>query len=134
MAYRQKDSHNREEGSVPEMQGQSEDSLQDAKKRAKDRTQLDFQGQSEDSLQDVKKRTKERVQLDFSPDALYRLDQLKAQLDAGTRAEVIRLALRLLEWFATEVPEDATITVTGREEKLIAMFKAKLLYGYGSKE
>jgi len=110
-SYRQKDRSHREEGSVPEMPEQSEDSLQDAKKRPK-----------------------ERVQLDFSAEALYRLDHLKTHLDASTRAEVIRLALRLLEWFATEVPEDAMITVMGKDEKLLAMFKAKLLYGYGSKE
>jgi hypothetical protein len=45
---------------------------------------------------------------------------------------VIRLALRLLEWFATEVPEDAVITVTSKEEEPVAKFKAKLLYGYKS--
>jgi hypothetical protein len=110
-SYRRQDKSNQKEGSAPEMSGPPKD-----------------------SQQDVKKRGKERVQFDFSSDALYRLDQLKIRLDAGTRAEVIRLALRLLEFFATEVPEEATITVTIEEEKLLAKFKAKLLYGYGSKE
>lgn len=87
-----------------------------------------------DSQQHAKKRSKERVQFDFSIDALNRLDQLKIQLDTSTRAEVIRLALRLLEWFATEVPEDATVTVTTKEDVLLTKFKAKLLYGYGGKE
>jgi acetyl-CoA carboxylase carboxyltransferase component len=105
-SHRRRDTSNREEGSVPEMPRQSEH-----------------------SRQDVKRRAKERIQLDFSADALSRLERLKNLLDTSTRAEVIRLALRLLEWFATEVPGDAMITVTDREEKLIAKFNAKLLYG-----
>jgi hypothetical protein len=46
----------------------------------------------EEMQQNEKKSPKERVQFDFSSDALSRLDQLKTRLDAGTRAEVIRLA------------------------------------------
>jgi hypothetical protein len=37
---------------------------------------------SEDVQQEAKKRGKERVQLDFSSDALFRLDQLKVRLAA----------------------------------------------------
>jgi hypothetical protein len=52
---------------------------------------------------ETKKREYTRVQLDFSSDALEMLDQLKEGVGANTRAEVIRLALRLLDWFASEI-------------------------------
>jgi hypothetical protein len=85
------------------------------------------QGQPEDG-QDAKNRAaKERVQFEFSSDALFRLDQLKPRLSASTRTEVIRLSLRLLEWFS-ELPEEAMITVTDKEE-ILAKFSVKLLYG-----
>jgi hypothetical protein len=84
--------------------------------------------------QGIKKRGKERVQFDFSKEALDRVDFLKDHFDINTRAEVVRLALRLLDWIATETESEDTITVTNKEGKVLTMFKAKLLYGYGNKE
>ncbi len=54
------------------------------------------------SLKETKKRDKERVQFDFAPEALDRIDDMKDRIGATTRAEVIRQALRVLEWFITE--------------------------------
>ena len=73
-------------------------------------------------------RKKERVQLDFTSEALMRLDDIKAKTEATNRAEVIRQALRLYEWFINEVDADYTIQVLGKDEKeVIAKFKALLL-------
>lgn len=77
----------------------------------------------------TKKRAKERVQLDFSPESLHRLDQVKDQIGANTRSEVVRTALRVLEYFASETKPNDTITITDELEKIVAQFKARLLYG-----
>ena len=41
---------------------------------------------------------KNRVQFDFTKEALDHLDALRVKLDAASRAEVIRRALRLLDY------------------------------------
>ncbi|HLZ60645.1 MAG TPA: hypothetical protein VKR06_27175 [Ktedonosporobacter sp.] len=112
-SYRKKDDSNHEEDSSPEKQESAQ-----------------YTQNMQNTQQDGKKRDreKERVQLDFSTDAIHRLDLLKNQLDTTTRAEVIRLALRLLEWFVTETGEDDTIEVTNKEGKVLTRFKVKLLY------
>ncbi len=51
----------------------------------------------------TKTNTKQRVQFDFSPEALQRLEDLKTKMDAPTKAEIIRNALKIYEWFATQV-------------------------------
>ena len=75
-----------------------------------------------------RRKDKERVQLDFSTESLVRLDQLKTRIGASTRAETIRQALRLFEWFVTETEPDNTIEVTSKSGELISKFKASLLY------
>lgn len=74
------------------------------------------------------KRGKERVQLDFSPDSLERLEKLKERVGASTRAEVIRQALRLYEWFINETEPDSTILILDREDEITSKFKASLLH------
>ncbi len=89
-------------------------------------------GQPQDSTREepVQKeaRTKERVQLDFAPEALERLDQLKELTGASTRAEIIRQALRLFEWFVNDIDPNDTLTITNDDDKIKATFKAKLLH------
>lgn len=74
------------------------------------------------------KREKERVQLDFASESLSRLDALKERIGASTRAETIRQALRLYEWFVNETESDSTIQIFDREGQTIAKFKAGLLH------
>lgn len=72
-------------------------------------------------------KQKERVQFDFSPEALQRLDEIKGKVEATTRAEVVRNALRLYEWLVDEVDPDNTIKVFDKNDQAIAIFKARLL-------
>ena len=82
----------------------------------------------EASQKESKQRTKERVQLDFALDALERLDNLKEQIGASTRAETIRQSLRLFEWFVNDTNPGDTITITDSSGEIVATFKAKLLH------
>jgi hypothetical protein len=60
---------------------------------------------------------KQRIQFDFSPDALRRLEELKEKTDASTKAEVVREALKLYEWFVTQVDPDCIVEIKDKEEK-----------------
>lgn len=71
---------------------------------------------------------KERVQFDFTHEALGRLDEIKKKTGARTRAEAIRNALRLYEWFVEETGPESTIKVYNEEGELTSVFKAKLLH------
>ena len=76
---------------------------------------------------DVKQ--KERVQFDFTPEALERLDEIKKKTGARTRAETIRNALRIYEWFVDEAGPNSTIKIFNNEEDVpTSSFKAKLLH------
>jgi metal-responsive CopG/Arc/MetJ family transcriptional regulator len=72
-------------------------------------------------------KQKERVQFDFSSEALQRLDDMKTRTGAATRAEVVRNALRLYEWFVSELEPENTIKVFDQSKEAIAIFKAKML-------
>jgi metal-responsive CopG/Arc/MetJ family transcriptional regulator len=74
------------------------------------------------------RKGKERVQLDFSADSLERLEKLKERVGASTRAEVIRQALRLYEWFINETEPESTVLILDRENEIAAKFKASLLH------
>ena len=71
---------------------------------------------------------KERVQLDFTEEGLQQLDEMKHLSGATTRAEVIRNALRLYDFFLTEVDPEYTVNIEDNGQKIMN-FKAKLLYG-----
>ena len=73
-------------------------------------------------------KKKERVQLDFSTESLERLDELKEKIGASTRAEVVRQALRLFEWFVNETEPSSTIRITNGDGETTSMFKAFLLH------
>jgi len=72
-------------------------------------------------------KSKERLQFDFSPEALQRLDSMKEKTGAATRAETVRNALRLYEWFIDEVDPESTIKIFDKNNELVSAFKAKLL-------
>lgn len=72
-------------------------------------------------------KNKERLQFDFSTEALQRLDSMKEKTCAATRAETVRNALRLYEWFIDEVDPESTIKIFDKDNKLVSAFKAKLL-------
>lgn len=72
-------------------------------------------------------KQKERVQFDFSPEALKRLDDIKEKTGAATRAETVRNALRLYEWFVNETEPDTVIKLFSKDNEVITAFKAKLL-------
>ncbi len=82
----------------------------------------------EHTPKETRKRDKERVQFDFAPEALDRIDDMKDRIGATTRAEVIRQALRVLEWFITETEPNDTITISNSDNEIIARFKARLLH------
>lgn len=73
------------------------------------------------------KNNKERLQFDFTPEALERLDRMKDQAQASTRAEVVRNALKLYEWFLNDVEPEDTIKVFDKGNEVISVFKARIL-------
>jgi hypothetical protein len=75
----------------------------------------------------TKTSAKQRVQFDFSPDALQRLEDLKEKTDASTKAEVIRNALKLYEWFATQVDPNYVIEVKDHDSNTVFRIPAKVL-------
>ncbi len=83
---------------------------------------------SQESDTPQSRKGKERVQLDFSPNSLERLELLKDRVGASTRAEVIRQALRLYEWFINETDPGSTILILDRENEITSKFKASLLH------
>lgn len=75
----------------------------------------------------TKVTNKQRVQFDFSPEALQRLEDLKEKVDATTKAEVIRNALKIYEWFATQLDPNSIIEVKDQEGNTIFRIPAKVL-------
>jgi len=71
--------------------------------------------------------TKQRVQFDFSPEALKRLEDLKEHTDASTKAEVVRNALKLYEWFVNQVDPEFVIEVKDKEGNTVFRIPAKVL-------
>ena len=52
-----------------------------------------------------------RVQLDFTAEALTQLDGLKDETSASSRADVVRFALRVLQWVLGELKSGGKILV-----------------------
>lgn len=68
---------------------------------------------------------KHRLQLDFSPNGLKELDELREETGLPTRAELIRQALRLLQWTVTETQrKNATLLLEkdGRLREVVFPF------------
>jgi metal-responsive CopG/Arc/MetJ family transcriptional regulator len=60
-----------------------------------------------------------RVQLDFSEGAFNELNRLQKELDASSRAEVLRDALAVLRWVIEEESKGYKITVRGENDRVI---------------
>jgi hypothetical protein len=78
-------------------------------------------------MNSIKAQAKQRVQFDFSPEALQRLEDLKELVDASTKAEVVRNALKLYEWFVSQVDPNYIIEVKDQKDQIIFRIPAKVL-------
>jgi metal-responsive CopG/Arc/MetJ family transcriptional regulator len=70
---------------------------------------------------------KTRLQFEFADDALQQLDELKSAVGATNRAEVIRQALRLLQWTIEQTQDEkATVLVekNGKQREVIFPYLA----------
>ena len=69
-------------------------------------------------------QTKSRVQFDFTDEAFRTLDGLKEKLSLTSRADVIRYALRILEWTLEQLQTDAKILVErdGKAQEVVFPF------------
>jgi hypothetical protein len=76
---------------------------------------------------ETRSQSKQRIQFDFTPEALKRLEDLKEQVEASTKAEVIRNALKLYEWFATQIDPSYTIEVKDKEGDTVFKIPARIL-------
>jgi hypothetical protein len=54
---------------------------------------------------------KVRVQFDFSPESYEELNELQGEVNASTKAETVRYALRLLQWVVSETNAGRKILV-----------------------
>ncbi len=75
----------------------------------------------------TKTTAKQRVQFDFSPEALKRLETMQERLDAATKAEVVRNALKLYEWFTTQIDQDSTVEIQDKDGKVQFRIPVKVL-------
>jgi metal-responsive CopG/Arc/MetJ family transcriptional regulator len=69
--------------------------------------------------------TKHRLQLDFAEEPLRELDQLKDRTGLPNRAEVIRQALRLLQWTIQETEDKGAILLlekNGKQREVVFPF------------
>jgi len=62
--------------------------------------------------------SKHRLQFDFSEEGLQQLDKLKDSAGLTTRAELIRQALRLLQWTLTETQDNNASILLEKDGKL----------------
>lgn len=58
---------------------------------------------------------KQKVQFEFTSDASKRLDTLKEEVEASTRAEVVRNALKLYAWVVAQAKANCIIEVQNED-------------------
>ncbi len=75
----------------------------------------------------TKINTRQRVQFDFSPEALKRLEAMQELLEAPTKAEVVRSALKVYDWLLTQIDPESTIEVQDKEGKAQFRIPMKVL-------
>src|SRR5689334_16565808 len=68
-----------------------------------------------------------RIQFDFAPEALKRLESLQERSKASTKAEVIRDALKLYDWFLEQFEPDYLLEVKDAEGNSLYKIPVKLL-------
>ena len=52
-----------------------------------------------------------RVQFDFTPEAYEELENLQSEVNASTKAEAVRYALRTLQWLTSEIKSGKRVMV-----------------------
>lgn len=72
-------------------------------------------------------KSKQRIQFDFTPEALKRLEALQAKMEATTKAEVIRNALKICDLFVNEFGPGYTVEVRDSEGNIVLKGPTKLL-------
>jgi len=77
-------------------------------------------------MKDTITNNKQRVHFDFSPEALERLESIRVRVDASTKAEVMRNALKIYEWLVGIDP-DYIIEVQDKEGNAAFRIPAKVL-------
>lgn len=72
-------------------------------------------------------QSKQRIQFDFTAESMKRLEELKEKTDASTKAEVVRNALKLYEWFVTQIDPNYVVEIKDQEGNTIFKIPASRL-------
>lgn len=75
----------------------------------------------------AQEKAKQRIQFDFTPEALRRLEDLQVKMEASTKAEVIRNALKICDLFVNEFGPGFTVEVKDKEGNVVLKGPTKLL-------
>jgi hypothetical protein len=75
----------------------------------------------------TQEKSKQRIQFDFTPEALRRLDALQDKMEASTKAEVIRNALKICDLFVNEFGSGYTVEVRDKEGNIVLKGPTKIL-------
>jgi hypothetical protein len=70
---------------------------------------------------------KQRIQFDFTADSMKRLEDLKEKTDATTKAEVVRNALKLYEWFVTQIDPSHIVEIKDKDNNTLFRIPADRL-------
>jgi hypothetical protein len=73
---------------------------------------------------------KQRIQFDFTVESFQRLEELQAKMDAPTKAEVMRHALKICDLFVTEFGSGYTIEVRDSDGNVVLKGPTKILTSY----
>ena len=67
---------------------------------------------------------KHRLQLDFPSEGIRELDEMKQMVGAESRAQLIRFALKLLQWYLGVRQKGGSLLVEmdGRQERIVFPF------------
>lgn len=71
------------------------------------------------------KKGYKRIQFDFSTDAQKRLEHLQKEIEASTKAEVIRRSLRFYEYIISKMKEGYTLKLIKDNETIIVSSEYK---------
>jgi hypothetical protein len=72
-------------------------------------------------------QSKQRIQFDFTAESMKRLEELKEKTDASTKAEVVRNALKLYEWFVTQIDPNYVVEIKDQEGNTVFKIPANRL-------
>ena len=72
-------------------------------------------------------QSKQRIQFDFTAESMKRLEGLKEKTDASTKAEVVRNALKLYEWFVSQIDPSYIVEIKDKENNTVFRIPAERL-------